>query len=188
MTQQQRTRVTQLLHNWRDGRPEALEELMPLVYAELENIARREFRSESADHTLQPTALINEAVLRLVDNDIGWQDRCHFLAMMTTTMRRVLVDHARRRSREKRGGNARKVTLLTNLASVETAPDILDLDQAIDALSAIDTRKAEIVQLHYFGGMKYNEISVALAISEATVDRDLRFSKAWLGDYLKQRS
>ncbi len=180
--------ITQLLRRWRQGQDEALEQLVPLVYAELKGIAKREFRHEAAGHTLQPTALINEAVLRLGEADISWHDRCHFLAMMTTTMRRVLVDHARSRQRQKRGGDWQQVTLQTKLSGQNTSTDILDLDRAIDALAQHDQRKAQIIQLHYFGGMQYREMAIVLNISEATVQRDLQFSRAWLQDYLHTQS
>lgn len=180
--------ITHLLSRWQGGEAEALNELLPLVYDELSRIARREFHGQPAGHTLQPTALINEALLRLVDNEISWRDRCHFLAVMTTTIRWVLVDHARARQRDKRGGAAVRVTLSENLAGPEAAVDLLDLDEAMTALKARDDRKARIVELHYFGGLKYDEMAVALGLSEATVHRELRFSRAWLKDRLAGES
>ena len=180
--------ITQMLSRWQGGEAEALNELLPLVYDELSRIARREFHGQPPGHTLQPTALINEAVLRLVDSEISWRDRCHFLAVMTTTIRWVLVDHARARQREKRGGEAVRVTLSENFAGAEPAVDLLDLDEAMTALKAHDERKARIVELHYFGGLKYDEMAVALGLSEATVHRELRFSRAWLKDRLTGES
>ena len=177
-----------MLSRWQGGEAEALNELLPLVYDELSRIARREFHGQPPGHTLQPTALINEAVLRLVDSKISWRDRCHFLAVMTTTIRWVLVDHARGRQREKRGGEAVRVTLSENFAGAEPAVDLLDLDEAMTALKAHDERKARIVELHYFGGLKYDEMAVALGLSEATVHRELRFSRAWLKDRLTGES
>lgn len=180
--------ITQLLSRWQGGEAEALNELLPLVYDELSRIARREFHGQPPGHTLQPTALINEALLRLVDSEISWRDRCHFLAVMTTTIRWVLVDHARARQRDKRGGEAVQVTLSENIAGAERAVDLLDLDEAMTALKAHDERKARIVELHYFGGLKYDEMAVALDLSEATVHRELRFSRAWLKDRLAGES
>lgn len=176
--------ITQLLSRWQDGEADALNELLPLVYDELSRIARREFHGQPPGHTLQPTALINEALLRLVDSEISWQDRCHFLAVMTTTIRWVLVDHARARQRGKRGGEAVRVTLSEHIAGAEAVVDLLDLDDAMTALKAHDERKARIVELHYFGGLKYDEMAAALGLSEATVHRELRFSRAWLKDRL----
>lgn len=178
------TEITQLLSRWQGGEAEALNELLPLVYDELSRIARREFHGRSPGHTLQPTALINEALLRLVDSEISWRDRCHFLAVMTTTIRWVLVDHARARQRDKRGGQAMRVTLSEGIAGAEPSVDLLDLDDAMQALKAHDDRKARIVELYYFGGLKYDELAVALGLSEATVHRELRFSRAWLKDRL----
>ena len=180
--------ITQMLSRWQGGEAEALNELLPLVYDELSRIARREFHGQPPGHTLQPTALINEAVLRLVDSKISWRDRCHFLAVMTTTIRWVLVDHARARQRDKRGGEAVRVTLSEDIAGAEPAVDLLDLDEAMTALKAHDDRKARIVELHYFGGLKYDEMAVALDLSEATVHRELRFSRAWLKDRLAGES
>lgn len=180
--------ITQLLSRWQGGEAEALNELLPLVYDELSRIARREFHGQPPGHTLQPTALINEALLRLVDSEISWRDRCHFLAVMTTTIRWVLVDHARARQRDKRGGEAVRVTLSENIAGADPAVDLLDLDEAMTALKAHDDRKARIVELHYFGGLKYDEMAVALGLSEATVHRELRFSRAWLKDRLAGES
>jgi len=178
--------ITRLLNDWRKGEPKALDELMPLVYIELKKIAGRVFQGESCHHTLQPTALVNEAMIRLSDNKVSWQDRCHFMAIMTTTMRRVLVDHARKRQSEKRGGDLLRVTLSPDIAIEPTALNLIDVDDAISALAGLDHRKAEIIQLHYFGGMKYDEIGVALDLSVATVDRELRFSKAWLKEHMNQ--
>lgn len=179
--------ITQLLARWQGGEEAALNELLPLVYSELKKIAGREFRAQAPGHTLQPTALINEALLRLVDSDISWRDRCHFLAVMTTTIRWVLVDHARARQREKRGGEAVRVTLSGDIPGEEPAVDLLDLDAAMTALKSHDERKARIVELHYFGGLKYEEMATALGLSEATVHRELRFSRAWLKERLEGR-
>jgi len=186
--------ITQLLSRWQGGDADALNELLPLVYDELARIARREFHGQPPGHTLQPTALINEALLRLVDNQISWQDRAHFLAVMTTTIRWVLVDHARSRRRDKRGGDVVRVTLSDEAPGAGQTPgaeptvDLLDLDDAMTALKAHDDRKARIVELHYFGGLKYDEMAAVLGLSEATVHRELRFSRAWLKDRLAGHS
>ena len=178
--------VTSLLRRWRGGDQSALDELLPQVYGELRRLAGREFARESAGHTLQPTALINEALLRLVNADVSWQDRCHFQAMMTTTMRRVLVDHARARQREKRGGDQQFVTLVTQAAvAPDQAIDVLVLHEALESLAEQDARKAQLLELYYFGGLSYAELAESLAISEATVHRELRFSRAWLRNHLE---
>lgn len=176
--------ITQLLSRWQRGEADALNELLPLVYDELARIARREFHGQAPGHTLQPTALVNEALLRLVDNQINWNDRRHFLAVITTTIRRVLVDHARARQRDKRGGDSVRVTLSDDTPAAERAVDLLDLDEAMSALQAHDERKARIIEMHYFGGFKYDEMAAFLGLSEATVHRELRFSRAWLKDRL----
>jgi RNA polymerase sigma factor (TIGR02999 family) len=180
--------VTQLLFEWRQGDAEALDRLVPLVYAELRRVASRQLRSERSDHTLQPTALVHEAYARLVDAEVAWTDRTHFFAIAARTMRRVLVDHARGLQREKRGGGAVRVTLDENLEVEAGTPDeMLALDAALDRLQEIDARKADVVQLHYFGGLTYDQIAEALGISAATVDRDLRMAKAWLHAELEER-
>jgi RNA polymerase sigma factor (TIGR02999 family) len=174
-------RVTELLLDWRRGDQDALEQLIPLVYDELRRIAARQLRSERPDHTLQPTALVHEAYGRLVGADITWNDRAHFFAIAARTMRRVLVDHARAQEREKRGGGAVRVTLDENLAVDAGRPEeMLALDAALEQLAKFDARKAEVVQLHFFGGLTYDQIAEALGISAATVDRDLRMARAWL--------
>jgi RNA polymerase sigma factor (TIGR02999 family) len=173
--------VTQLLLEWRQGDREALDRLVPLVYAELRRVASQQLRSERSDHTLQPTALVHEAYTRLVAAEIAWTDRTHFFAIAARTMRRVLVDHARSRQREKRGGGAVRITLDDGFELKSENPDeTLALDAALDRLQEVDARKADVVQLHYFGGLTYDQIAEALGISAATVDRDLRMAKAWL--------
>ncbi|MCI0433419.1 MAG: sigma-70 family RNA polymerase sigma factor [Gemmatimonadetes bacterium] len=182
------TEVTQLLLDWRRGDRAALDRLIPLVYTELHRVASRQLRSERPDHTLQPTALVHEAYARLIDADVEWTDRAHFFAVAARTMRRVLVDHARGRQREKRGGGAICVTLDEGLQVESGDPhELLALDAALDRLHALDARKADIVQLHYFGGLTYDAIAEALGISPATVDRDLRMAKAWLHAELGER-
>jgi len=173
--------VTELLLDWRRGDAAALDQLIPMVYDDLRRVAARQLRGERTDHTLQPTALVHEAYGRLVGADITWTDRAHFFAIAARTMRRVLVDHARAHDREKRGGGAVRVTLDENLAVDAGRPeDVLALDAALEQLAEVDPRKAEVVQLHFFGGLTYDQIAEALGISPATVDRDLRMARAWL--------
>lgn len=171
--------VTALLLAWREGDQEALDRLMSLVYHELHNLARRYMRGERPDHTLQPTSLVHEAYLRLVESDGAVQDRVHFFAVAATVMRRVLIDHARARGRAKRAGH--RVTLDESLvAGGDGAVDILALDDALDRLGAHDDRKRRVIELVYFGGLTRDEVADVLEISAATVDRDLRMARAWL--------
>ena len=172
--------VTELLASWRSGDERALDALMPLVYEELRRLASNRMRSERAGHSLAPTDLVHEAYGRLVDAELAWTDRSHFFAMAATMMRRVLVDHARARAAQKRGGDAVRVTLSDLVADGQRPQHLLELDDALEALATADERKAKAVELHYFGGLEYREIAEVLGISEATVDRDLRFAKAWL--------
>ena len=173
--------VTRLLHQWRSGDPDAMDRLMPLVYDELRRLARRHMAGERKNHTLQPTALVHEAFGRLIDADIPYSDRMHFFAMAATTMRRILVEHARKANRQKRGGGVNKVTLEGSGASEDPRPvEILALDHALGRLGEFDPRKARTVELHYFGGMTYEEGATALEISPATFHRELRMARAWL--------
>jgi RNA polymerase sigma factor (TIGR02999 family) len=181
-----KTTVTGLLRAWRDGDGTAVDRLVPLVYDELHRLADRFMRRERADHTLQATALVNEAFLRLVDADVPWEDRAHFLAVAARTMRRVLVDYARARGRAKRGGEMEKVSL-ERAAVVDPAhlPDLVELDEALERLAAQDERKARAIELHYFGGLSYEETAKVLDVSPVTVHRDLRLAKAWLYSHLR---
>jgi RNA polymerase sigma factor (TIGR02999 family) len=173
--------VTTLLLDWRQGHKGALDQLMPIVYEELRRLADRHMRGERQDHTLQTTALVHEAYARLVDVDVPWQDRVHFFAVASRMMRRILVDHAKSRSRQKRGGGAAKVTLDAALAvSPQKSDDVLALDDALSRLTELDPRKGQIVELHFFGGLTYAETAEAIGVSPATVDRELRMAKAWL--------
>ena len=172
--------VTRILLEWRAGDANALDELMPLVYEELRRLAAHYMRGESSGHTLQPTALVHDAYLRLIKMDLEWQDRAHFFAVAARLMRRLLVDHAKTKHRMKRGGGL-KVTLSEDLpAGGGKSIEIVALDEAMSKLSCIDERKSRIVELHFFGGLTYDETAEALSISAATVDRELRFAKAWL--------
>ncbi len=177
--------VTQLLHDWQAGSKEALDRLMPLVHDELRRLARRSFRGERSGHTLQTTALVNEAYLKLVGANVPWQDRVHFFAVAARCMRRVLVDHARARDSAKRGGGLIRVTLGEELDSKD--PEILDfvaLDQALATLESQDERKGRAIELHYVAGLTVDEIARLLEISAPTVKKDLRFGRAFLRDAL----
>lgn len=173
--------ITQLLHDWRAGNDKALNELMPLVHANLRQLANKYMRGENAGHTLQATALVNEAFLKLVDASVSWQSRAHFIAIAARAMRQVLIDHAKSKKRQKHGGNKVLITLHeTIVGEDQQQPDLLDIEDALNKLAKVDARKAEIIELSFFGGMTYDEIAEALGISAATVDRELRFSRAWL--------
>ena len=173
--------VTQPLLDWSDGDKEALNRLMPLVYQELRQMARYYMRQERADHTLQTSALVNEAYIRLVDyRKMCWQDRAH-LAVAAQAMRRILVDHARGRARAKRGGEARKVSLdeAATLADGKAA-EMVALDEALNGLAGFDPRKSQIVELRYFGGLNIEETAEVIGISPATVKRERNTAKIWL--------
>ncbi len=175
-----------MLLAWRRGEQQARDRLVAVLQSELHAIAERHLRSERTDHTLQATALVNEAYLRLIDVEVTWQDRTHFFAVAARIMRRILVDYARGRGRKKRGGDLIRVELNENVAATKGhPPDMLALDEALDELEAVDERKAKVIELHYFGGLKYGEVAEALGVSKAAVDRDLRFAKAWLYDRLR---
>jgi RNA polymerase sigma factor (TIGR02999 family) len=184
------TSVTELLVRWREGDDGARERLMALVYADLRRKAAAFLRRERGGHTLQPTALVHEAYLRLVAQDrVAWQNRAHFLAIAASMMRRVLVDHGRRQKAKKRGGPAARVTLDDGLApSMPRELDLLALDEALDALAALDEQKARIVELRAFGGLEVEETAAALGISPATVKRHWAFALAWLQRRLQSGS
>ena len=171
---------TVLLRRWREGDDAALEELTPLIYGELRRLARLRMRDERRGHTLQPTDLVHEAYARMVDLELSWQDRAHFLSMSARVMRRVLVDHARRRSAQKRGGDPLRISLAGDQLAAEPELDLMALDQAMGRLREQEERPARVIELRYFGGLSYGEIAAALGISKATVERDLRFARAWL--------
>lgn len=178
-------RVTELLHRWRSGDERALDRLMPLVYEELRRLADRQMRTERPGHTLQPTALVNEAYMKLAGMDVGWEDRVHFMSLAARQMRRILIDHAKAGRRQKRGGGAMRVTLDESLvAATDSNEHLLALDEALTRLAEFDARKARAVELHFFGGLTYDETAAALGVSAATVDRDLRVAKAWLSGEL----
>jgi RNA polymerase sigma factor (TIGR02999 family) len=174
--------VTDLLLAWSGGDDQALEQLVPLVHHELRRLARRQMGGERHGHTLQTTALVNEAYLRLVDlTRIRWQDRSHFLAMSARLMRRILVDHARSRGYQKRGGGVANVSLdEAFVVSTERPQDLVALDDALQALAAVDDRKSRVVEMRFFGGLTVEETASALDVSPETVMRDWRLAKVWL--------
>ena len=175
--------LTELLIEWREGDKTALDKLTPLVYDELRRIAHRYSRRERNGHTLQTTALVNEAYLRLAGTkNIGWQNRAHFFAVTAQVMRNVLIDHARRRLYAKRGGQAQHVPIddLSLEMSEQRADELVVLDEALSDLAKIDLRKARVVELRYFGGLSLEETAEVLEISLMTVRRDWRAAKAWL--------
>ena len=174
--------VTQLLLDWSEGNQEALDNLMPLVYRELRRLAHRHLAKEHRGNSLQTTDLVHEAYLRLVDQHrVHWQNRAHFYGVASQLMRRILVDQARRRKRAKRGGGALLVTLDQAMpVSRQSEVDMLALDEALAKLAEIDSRKARIVELRFFGGLAVDETAAFLNVSEVTVMRDWRMAKAWL--------
>jgi RNA polymerase sigma-70 factor (ECF subfamily) len=174
-------RVSQLLAEWANGSPSAREQLVPVVYAELRRLAHHYMRGERASHTLQTTALVNELYVRLAGiNALQWRDRAHFFAMAATLMRRVLVDYARQRGREKRGGGVSVTSLDANVMAPQSSVDIVALDQALDRLAAVDPQQSRIVELRFFAGLSVEETAEAMGISPATVKRDWATAKLWL--------
>jgi RNA polymerase sigma factor (TIGR02999 family) len=171
---------TQLLTDWRSGHPHALERLTPLVYDELRRLARKYMRAERGGHTLQATAVVHEAFLRLIQADIAPQDRTHFFALASRLMRRVLVDHAKSRSRIKRSGGVRDVLSGDAEELPKTDVDVIALDEALESLLQLEPRLAQVIELHYFGGLTYDQIAEAAGASAATVHRDIRLARAWL--------
>ncbi len=178
-------KLTRLIHDWQSGKPKALDELMPYVYQELKRLARGQMAKEHPGHTLQATALVNEAFVRLAGVDIDYQDSRHFYGMAATMMRRVLVDHARARSRDKRGGKARDLTLDEQLVAGDTGhAAILELDEALEKLSEQDPRLTQTVELVFFGGLTYDEAAAALNMSRSSFFNEFQFAKAWLRQQL----
>jgi RNA polymerase sigma factor (TIGR02999 family) len=173
--------ATVLLRAWQAGDQGALNELMPLVHDELRRIARACMNGERRGHTLQATALVNEAYLRLVDlTRVDWQNRTHFLAMAARIMRRVLVDLARARQAGKRGGDAVRITFDEALVPSDSSVDVMALDDALCELAVLDERKCQVVELRFFGGLSVEETATALQVSTKTVARDWEFARAWL--------
>jgi len=175
--------ITRMLREWSGGKQEALDALLPLVYEELRRQASRYLRRERAGHTLQTTALIHETYLKLIDQrEVNWQNRAHFFSIAAQAMRRILVDYARQRHREKRGGIGEDLPIEAAALAVsgERSIDLVALDEALTRLAAFDERQARIVELRYFSGLSVEETAEALRISPATVKNDWRTAKAWL--------
>jgi len=175
--------ITQMLREWSGGKQEALDNLLPLVYDELHRQAANFLRKERLGHTLQTTALINEAYLKLIDRqDVNWESRTHFFAVAAQAMRRILVDYARAKHREKRGGDNVKLSLedATLVAAKEKGVDLIALDEALNKLAKFDAQQARVVELRYFSGLSLEETAEALHVSRATVARDWEAARAWL--------
>jgi len=173
--------VTRLLVDWGNGDQAALDELIPLVYDELRRMAGRYMRRESKGHTLQTSALVNEAYLRLVNQkSVQWQNRAHFFGVAAHLMRRILVDHARSRSRAKRGGGAQMVSLADQAVISKEVADVIALDDALKNLAEMDPRKSQIVEMKFFGGLTTEEVAEVLKVTSRTVEREWRKAKAWL--------
>lgn len=169
---------TQLLTEWRSGHPQALEALTPLVYEELRRLARNYMRTERGGHTLQATAVVHEAFLRLIQANVELQDRAHFFALASRLMRRVLVDHAKSRSRIKRNAGVRELGIADPQPAIPF--DVVALDDALESLVRLEPRLAQVIELHYFGGLTYEQIAETSGASTATVHRDIRLARAWL--------
>ena len=174
--------LTGLLLAWRDGNDDALGQLVPALEGELRRLARRYMRGERAGHTLQATALVNEAYMRLIDvRRVNWQNRAHFLAMAARVMRRILVEAARAKGYRKRGGGAVRVTFNESLpVAAALEHDLVALDDALDALAKVDERKSRVIELRFFGGLNIEETAAVLNVSPDTVKRDWRLARAWL--------
>ena len=185
-----RHQITELLAEWREGNQSALDELYPLVYDELHRLARRYMSKERKDHTLQTTALINEAYVRMVDQkNVNWANRSHFFAISAQIMRRILIDHARRNAYAKRGGGAQQVSLEEVAAIVPNqGRELVRLDEALKILAERDPRRCQVVELRYFGGLNNEEIAGVLHVSENTVTRDWNMARAWLYQQLSENA
>lgn len=179
--------ITAKLQSWNSGNKSAAEELMPLVYDELHRVAANYLRKERSDHTLQPTALVNEAYLKLVDiSSVEWNDRAHFFAVSSNVMRRILVDYARAQKTDKRGGDAKKVDLDEAISfSKEKEIDLLALNDALERLEEIDERQSRIVEMRFFGGLSVEETAEVLKVSKRTIKREWAMAKAWLFQQMK---
>jgi RNA polymerase sigma factor (TIGR02999 family) len=185
--QQKAKQITQLLHAWNEGDPGAIEELFPIVYDELHRLAERYMAGERPEHTLQTTELVNEAYVRLVDSaHANWADRTHFFGVCAQVMRRILVDWARSRQAHKRGSGVRPLDLKEAFpeeapgAATHSGMDLVAIDDALNSLSAVDSRKAQVVEMRFFGGLSVKETAEILKISPETVQRDWKFAKSWL--------
>jgi RNA polymerase sigma factor (TIGR02999 family) len=177
-------KITELLRAWQQGDQSALEKTMPFLHAELRRLANRHMRSENAGHTLQATALVNEAYMRLVDVELDFENRAHFLALASKVMRRILVDHARAQQRQKRGSGQKPISLDESLFVSDArgldAIDLLDLDEALTKLAEFDARLASSIELVYFGGLTTAEAATVLGISRVTLNKDMQLARAWL--------
>jgi RNA polymerase sigma factor (TIGR02999 family) len=179
--------VTRLLVDWGNGNQAALDALIPLVYDELRRLAGRYMRRESPGHTLQTSAVVNEAYLRLVNQkSVQWQNRAHFFGIAAQLMRRILVDHARSRSRAKRGGGAQMVSLVEQAVIPNEVEEVIALDDALKNLAEMDPRKSQIVEMKFFGGLTNEEVAAVLKVTPRTVERELRKAKAWLNRALSK--
>lgn len=172
--------VTQMLLAWGEGDQAARDALIPVVYEQLHRIARQHLRRERAGHTLQTTALINEAYLKLIEQSVPWESRNHFFGIAARLMRQVLVDHARARQRLKRGGNQHQISLTAAEDAQEQSADLLALNDALETLSAVDPQRSQIVELRFFGGLTIEETAQAMRVSTPTVERGWRAARAWL--------
>ena len=173
--------VTELIESWQQGNSDALDKLSGIVYSELKRQARRHMASERNNHTLQATALVNEAFLRLINSEISYENRTHFYFLASRMMRRVLVDHAKALQRKKRGSGIKPVTLHESLVHDGESPlDLLDLNKALESLAKFDSRKADILELQYFAGLSAKEIAVSIGVSSRTVEREAQLAKAWV--------
>ena len=183
-----RADVTQLLHEFTAGEQEALEELLPLVYERLRHLARMQLSGERSDHTLRTTALVHEAYLKLVrHHDVDWQDRAHFFAVASRAMRQVLIEYARGKAAQKRGGGAHRLSLNeVTLRPEERADALVALDEALTRLKDVDERQSRVVEFRFFGGLSVEEAAVILDVSPSTVKRDWRTAKAWLYREMRQ--
>jgi RNA polymerase sigma factor (TIGR02999 family) len=190
MSEPDRRTITSLLRAWGDGDAAALERLTPLVDAELRRLARIYMSRERKEHTLQPTALVNELFVRLIsDADIRWSDRAHFFGIAARLMRRVLVDHARARGYQKRGGGVTRVTLDgQDIAAPDNPIDVIALNRALEGLAAVDERKCRVVEMRFFAGLSVEETATALDVSTDTIKRDWRIAKLWLLKFLEAKS
>jgi RNA polymerase sigma factor (TIGR02999 family) len=179
--------VTVLLRDWRAGKQDAFDELVPLVYAELQKIAASYLRGERPNHTFRPNDLVAEAYLRLVNasEHPEWQDRSHFFAIAARTMRQILVDHARKKSADKRGSGVRPVTFDEQLFSADRLGELILLDDALQALAAFDERKARMIELHYFGGLTQAEIAEVIGVHVNTVAANLRLAERWIYEHIR---
>jgi len=187
--QPQSEQITELLQSWSQGDQGAIEKLVPLVYDELHRLAKRYMSDERPEHTLQTTALVNEAYLRLVDSShAGWEGRIHFFAVCAQVMRRILVDWARSRQALKRGGDVSTLDLNEALAvAKQSGSDLVAIDDALKSLAAIDPRKGQVVEMRFFGGLSVKETAATLKVSPETVQRDWKFAKSWLKRELSGR-